>query len=176
MEAGKNYLLGVFGDEEVLLSAVKGVRGKGVKIHECYSPFPVHGLEDVLGYKRSRLPIVAFLFAMAGMSIALATQTWMYTMDWKMIVGGKPYFPVPDFVPITFEFAVLLTAFGMVGTFFIISDLKPHAKPRIFDKRSTDDKHIMAIDLDLNETSEAEIEAILKEVGAEEVNKKVFEN
>lgn len=176
MSLGKNYLLGVFGDDEVVLKAVSTVREKGLKIDEVYTPFPIHGMEDALGYNRSRLPIVAFLFAMTGMSLAIIMQVGMLVIEWPMVIGGKPHFAYPDFVPITFELSILFTAFGMVGTFFVRSDLKPYAKPRIFDLRSTDDKHIMAIDLDRNLSSAEEIEAVLKEVGAEEVNAKVFED
>lgn len=176
MDAGKNYLVGIYDDEDVLLNAVKDVREKGVKIHEVYTPFPVHGLEHALGYKESRLPIVAFLFAMTGTTLALTMQIFMMTVDWPMVVGGKPYLPFPDFIPITFELSVLLAAFGMVGTFFVKSDLKPYKLyPRMFDERSTDDKHVMAIDLALNSTEASKIETILKESGASEVNKKDFE-
>jgi len=177
MDAGKNFLVGVYDDEEILLNAVSAVRDNGVKIHECYTPFPVHGLEDALGYKRTRLPIVAFLFAMLGMSLALIMQIGMLVVDWPMIIGGKPFFSFPDFVPVTFELSVLLTAFGMVGTFMVISDLKPYKiNPRMFDIRSTDDKHIMAVDLDLNSKSESELADVLKASGASEVNKKNFED
>jgi hypothetical protein len=64
----------------------------------------------------------------------------------------------------------------MVGTFLVVSDMKPWAKPRIFDKRSTDDKHVMAIDLDLNSADKEEITRILSETGASEVNSKQFED
>ena len=59
MESSKNYVVGIFNDEDVLLHAVEDIRGKGVKIEEVYSPFPVHGLDEMLGYKRSRLPIAS---------------------------------------------------------------------------------------------------------------------
>ena len=62
MDVNKNFLVGVFEDEDVLLDAVTKVRNSGVKIHEVYSPFPVHGLDERLGYKRTRLPIAAFFF------------------------------------------------------------------------------------------------------------------
>lgn len=177
MKAGKNYLVGIFDDEDVLLQGVSKVRHDGVDIHECYTPFPVHGLEHALGYKASRLPIVAFLFAMTGTTLALTMQIYMMTIDWPMNIGGKPFFAFPDFVPITFELSILLAAFGMAGTFFVKSDLKPYKiYPRMFDIRSTDDKHVMAIDLDLNyKKTEAEIMKVLEEAGASEVNKKVFE-
>ena len=176
MDADKNFLVGVFDDEDVLLSGVTSIRQSGVKIHEVYSPFPVHGLDEVLGYKRSRLPIAAFLFGITGTSLALFTQIWMLGYDWPMIIGGKNFASLPPFVPVTFEFTVLLAALGMVGTFMIASDLKPYKWPRQFDLRSTQDKHIMAIDLALNKgKTKAEITSILKAAGATEVKEKNFE-
>jgi hypothetical protein len=176
MDADKNFLVGVFDDEDVLLNGVTSIRQSGVKIHEVYSPFPVHGLDEVLGYKRSRLPIAAFMFGITGTSLALFTQIWMLGYDWPMIIGGKNFASLPPFVPVIFEFTVLLAALGMVGTFMIASDLKPYKWPRQFDIRSTEDKHIMAIDLALNKgKSKAEIASILKGAGASEVNEKNFE-
>jgi hypothetical protein len=176
MERDTNFILGVYDDEDVLLHAIKDVRSSGIKIHEVYSPYPVHGIDDVLGYKRSKLPIAAFLFGILGTSLALTMQFYMMRFDWPMIIGGKDFAAVPDFIPVTFEMTVLLAAFGMVGVFMISSNLKPWAQPRIFDLRITDDKHVMAIDIANNTSMELEkIQEILKSSGASEVNKKSFE-
>ena len=176
MAANKNFLVGVFEDEDVLVNAVRTLRTKGVRIHEVFTPFPVHGLDEVLGYKRSRLPIAAFLFGMTGTSLALLMQFWMLGFDWPMIIGGKNYTSLPPFIPVTFELTVLLSALGMVATFLITSDMKPYAWPRQFDVRSTDDKHVMAVDVDLNSAkSKDEITRLLKDAGASEVNQKSFE-
>lgn len=172
MANGKDFLVGIYEDEDVLLDAIRNIREKGVKIHEVYSPFPVHGIEDALGYRRSRLSIVAFLFGLLGTSLALVMQIGMMTVDWPMIIGGKDYLPLPSFIPVTFELTVLLASFGMVGTFLIISNLKPWGKPKLFDIRITDDKHVMAIDLEKNKTDESALNKILTESGASEVNKK----
>ena len=174
MESNKHYVVGIFNDEDVLLHAVEHIREKGAKIQEVYSPFPVHGLDDALGYRRSRLPIASFLFGMTGTILALATQMLMLGYDWPMIIGGKNFVSLPPFIPVTFEFTVLLAAFGMVGTFLVVSDLKPYKWPRTFDIRSTDDKHVMAIDLASNKLSKDQISQILKDNGAEEVNEKNF--
>lgn len=175
MELNKNFLVGVFDDEDVVLNAVTQIRGKGVKIHEVYSPFPVHGLDEVLGYKRSRLPRAAFLFGMTGTTLALVMQIWMLGVDWPMIIGGKNFASLPPFIPVTFELTVLLASLGMVATFMIVSDLKPYKWPRQFDVRSTDHKHVMAIDLAANKALTPEVIAgILREAGAEEVNEKNF--
>ncbi len=169
-----NYLTGVYEDEDVLLGAIKKVRESGIKIHEVYSPFPVHGIDDALGYKRSKLAIAAFLFGLTGTSLALIMQIGMMGIDWPMIIGGKDYIPIPSFIPVTFELTVLLAAFGMVGTFFVVANLKPWGKPKIFDLRITDDKHVMAVDLGKNKLDESKISAILKDSGASEVNKKTL--
>ena len=176
MEKDTHFILGVYDDEDVLLHAVEKVRGTGVKIHEVYSPYPVHGLEHVLGYKRSRLPIAAFLFGMLGTTLALTMQFYMMKFDWPMIIGGKDHAAFPDFIPVSFELTVLLASFGMVSVFMISSNLKPWAQPRIFDLRSTDDKHIMAIDIANNSAIQVEeIKEILRSSGATEVNNKSFE-
>jgi hypothetical protein len=176
MDGNKNFLVGVFEDEDVLISAVRKVRSSGVKIHEVYSPFPVHGLDEALGYKKTRLPIAAFIFGLTGTCLALLMQIWMLGYDWPMIIGGKNFTSLPPFIPVTFELTVLLSALGMVATFMIISDMKPYGWPRQFDIRSTDDKHVMAVDVDLNGAkSKDEITRLLKDAGASEVNVKTFE-
>ena len=176
MDADKNFLVGIFDDEDAVLSGIKGVRDSGIKIHEVYSPFPVHGIADALGIKKSRLPIAAFLFGMTGTTCALTMQIWMLGFDWPMIIGGKNHASLPPFIPVTFEMTVLFAAFGMVGTFMIVSGLKPYAWPRQFDLRSTEDKHVMAVDLAVNHgKSKEEISRILKSAGASEVNEKSFE-
>jgi len=103
-------------------------------------------------------------------------QIWMLGFDWPMIIGGKDFASLPPFIPVTFELTVLLAALGMVGTFMIASNLKPYKWPRQFDLRSTDDKHVMAIDLALNSgKGKDEIARLLKNAGASEVNEKNFE-
>jgi hypothetical protein len=176
MDADKHFVVGIFDDEDVLLKGIKKVRDGGVKIQEVYSPFPVHGIDDALGIKRTRLPIAAFLFGLTGTSLALLMQIWMLGYDWPMIIGGKNHASLPPFIPVTFELTVLLSALGMVATFMIVSDLKPYKWPRQFDVRSTDDKHVMAVDLAVNGgKSKDDLKRLLKDSGASEVNEKSFD-
>ena len=175
MDTNKHFIVGVYSDDEVVLKAIKKIREDKISVHEVYSPFPIHGIDDALGYKRSRLPIAAFLFGALGLILALTMQFWMMGVDWPMIIGGKNFASLPPFIPVTFELTVLLSALGMVGTFMIASDLKPYRKFRIFDSRITDDKHVIAIDLGINTASKEELQKILMDTGAEEVNEKSFE-
>lgn len=169
------YIVGVYGDDDLVLKAVKSIRTANVKIHEVFSPFPIHGIDEALGYKHSRLPRAAFAFGVLGLSLALLMQYWMMGYDWQMIIGGKNYASLPPFIPVAFEITVLLSALGMVATFFIASDLKPYKKPKIFDIRITDDKHVIAIDLAENKLAKDEISKIVAQSGAEEVNEKSFD-
>ena len=172
MNKDNKFLIGFFDDDEVLLKAISFVREKGLKIHEVYSPFPVHGIENALGYKRSRISIAAFCFGFLGTCLALTMMIGMMTNDWPMIIGGKEFLPFPTFIPVVFEMTVLLSAFGMVGTFLVVSNLKPWGSPVQFDLRSTDDKHVMAIELNKNSLSKDKILRILKSSGALETNEK----
>lgn len=175
MATNNKYLVGVYGDDDIALKAVKSIRAANIKIHEVFSPFPIHGIDEALGYKHSRLPKAAFMFGALGLALALLMQYWMMGYDWQMIIGGKNFASLPPFVPISFELTVLISALGMVATFLIASDLKPYKKPRIFDIRITDDKHVIAIDLGQNKLGKEEISKIVADTGAEEVNEKNFD-
>ena len=174
-EKGKKFIIGIYEDEDILLDAISSVKDKGVNIYEVYSPFPVHGIENKLGYKRSRLSIAAFCFGFIGLCLALTMMIGMMTIDWPMIIGGKDFLPLPVFIPVTFEMTVLLSAFGMVGTFFVVSDLKPWGIPKTFDLRSTDDKHVMAIEIEKNRMKEVELKKLLVSNGASEASIKVMD-
>ncbi len=174
MEKNKHFIVGIFNDHDILLSAVKKIRTEGVNIYEVFSPYPVHHLEHALGYTRSRMPVAAFFFGLTGTTCAILMQVLMMGVDWPMIIGGKSFIAVPDFVPVSFEMTVLFSAFGMVGTFLFTRDLKPYKVPRIFDRRSTDDKHVMAIDIADNTKSVEDIKELLTSVNAEEVYNKDF--
>ena len=172
--SGKRYSVGIYEHEDTVKTAVKSLQDGGVKIHEVYSPYAIHGMEDYLGYKLSRLPKAAFLFGLTGTILALTMLYLMMGYDWPMIIGGKNFAALPPFIPVTFEITVLLASFGMVFTFFIASDLKPWGRPKIYDNRITVDKFAIAIDLDKNTKSQSEIDAILNSSGASEVNEKNF--
>jgi len=167
------YLIGIYDDEDVLLHAVEHVRHSGVKIHEVFTPFPIHGMEDALGYNRSRISKAAFMFGVLGLICAHSMIFYMLNHDWPMIVGGKSTLPYPDFIPVSFEATVLFAAFGMVGTFLVVSNLLPGKKPLIFDIRSTDDKFVVAVNLGENSKSVDEISTLLKHEGATEVYEKL---
>jgi len=172
MSSTTNYILGVYDDEDEVLHAVTAVKAQGIKIEDVFSPFPIHGLDVAVGHARTRLPIAAFMFGTLGMICALSLISYTMVFDWPMIIGGKDFFALPNWIPVTFEGTVLFTAFGLVTTFCASNNLYPGNKVEPLDLRITDDKFVMAINVDKNKVSAADIKKALKDSGAIEVNTK----
>lgn len=167
-------IYGLYTDDEVILNAAREMVAKGVKVKDVYSPFPIHGIDKVLGVKWTRLAIVAFLFGITGTALALLGMWYMLIQDWPMNIGGKPSFSlienVPAFIPITFEFTVLCAAHGMALTYLLRNWTLPGVSPRNPDPRTTDDHFAMEIHSDQNKKlSTDEIQNLLKESGAVEI-------
>ena len=162
------YILGHFKDPDDLMHGIDKLHESNVTIYDVFTPMPIHGIEDKLGIKRSRLGRVAFCFGITGTLTAVSMIWYMLVYDWPMNIGGKPNFAFPDFVPIMFELTVLFCAFGMVGTYFFVNHLAPGRAPRVMDLRATNDRFVIAIDARENPYPD-KIDNILKEAGAVEV-------
>jgi hypothetical protein len=176
MELGtQKYIVGIYSDDDVILHAVPQVRAKGIRIHEVYSPFAIHGMDPALGYKHSRLPIAAFMFGTCGLLGAFSLITLTNGSDWPLNIGGKPHVSV-TMVPVSFEGTVLIAALGMVGTFLLASGLGPGSKKTIFDPRASDDKFVMAVNVSKNKNVSVEdIKEAMRQSGAIEVYEKEVE-
>ena len=148
MVAGSTKVLyGLYNDEEDLKSAVRMANKSHLEIMDVFSPFPVHGLDPLLGLKESRLHVLGFIYGAIGCLFAFLAMSWIFTRDWPMMFGGKPYWSVPAFIPITFESTVLFSAWGMTLTFYTICGMWPGVKANILDNRITDDKFCVAFNV-----------------------------
>ena len=98
MKQGANEVLfGLYDDEEILLNAVKQAKADHLDIMDVYTPFPVHGLDPILGLSESRLHVAGFIYGAIGCLFGFLFMTWVFTRDWPIIFGGKPYFSAPAF-------------------------------------------------------------------------------
>ena len=168
----KDIVYGLYNDEEDLLRAVKVARDQHLEIMDVYTPFPVHGLDPLLGLSESRLHIAGFVYGAIGTLTAFIGMSWMMAKDWPITIGGKPHWAIPAFIPITFEVTVLFASIGMVVSFYIINGLGPGVVNPTIDLRITDDKFCIAFDK--SETDAAKAEAFLRSTGAAEVNAKTI--
>lgn len=166
--AVKKFVVGNFYDEAVLFPAVKKVRRAGYKIHDVFTPFPIHGLDQAMGLRDTSLHTAGFIYGITGTTTAVSFITWALTIDWQLNFGGKPFFSLPAWIPITFELTVLFAAVGMVLTFCYLCQLAPFVKKDHFNPRSTDDTFTMAIEC-TSKTNEAEVVSFLQSIGAADV-------
>ncbi|QEM13985.1 MULTISPECIES: DUF3341 domain-containing protein [Mucilaginibacter] len=162
------YILGVFDDPDEMMHGIDKLQKNSVPIYDVYTPMPIHGIEAKLNIKDSRLGYAAFMFGCLGGTIMFSMVYYMLVHDWPINIGGKNFFAIPDFIPVTFEWTVLWTSFGMTFTFFFASHLFPGRTPRVMDLRATDDKFVIAINAKGNIPHE-DITNLLKEAGATEV-------
>ena len=168
----------MYDDDDVLMAAAKDLVGQGVRVKDVFSPFPVHGIDPVIGIKRTRLAICSFMFAMTGTSLALLGMWYFMIQDWPMNIGGKPSFSLienlPAFVPVTFEFTVLCGAHGMAITYLLRNGTLPGMPATNPDPRTTDDKFVLEILSDENEMDAAGIEAAVNETELLEISIKDY--
>jgi hypothetical protein len=142
---------------------------------DVFTPFPVHGLDKALGLEESRLHIAGFAYGLTGTLTAFLFMTWVFTRDWPIIFGGKPYWSVPAFIPITFELTVLFAAIGMVVSFFTVCGLAPGRVNPTLDDRITDDKFCIAFDAaGAGDEERDRLRTFLSGTGASEVNMKTI--
>lgn len=176
--ANDKYIIGLFDHEDKLIKAVRAFKEKGIEITNTLTPFPVHGLEGELGLKENRLHTAGFIFGVTGLVLALFIMTWVFTINYPLNVGGKPFFSLPAFIPIIFELMVLFAAVGMVMVYMIRNNLAPGHIPRIFDDRITDDRFALLFEV-TNDTTKEDINAIactLKSSNAVDIKMKEFDD
>ena len=170
MEASK-VIHAIYTDDDILMSAVKKVKAARFHIEEIYTPFPVHGLDKAMGLAPTRIAITAFMYGLVGLTVAIVMMNFIMIEDWPQDIGGKPSFSyiqnMPAFVPIMFELTVFFAAHLMVITFYLRSRMWPFKNAENPDPRTTDDHFLMEIAVHGNES---ELESLLKETGAVEIN------
>jgi hypothetical protein len=171
-----NTIYALYNDDHVVYEGAKKLVNKGVKIKDVFSPFPIHGIDPIIGVRKTRLAICAFIYGLTGMSLAILGMWYFMIEDWPMNIGGKPNYTLlqnlPAFVPVIFEITVLCTAHGMILTYFIRNETLPGMKAKNPDPRTTDDMFAVEIELDYQPLTEEELVAYLKETGAVEINKR----
>lgn len=126
-------IVGFWKDEESLKAAARKTRDAGFKKFDALSPFPIHGLDEACGLKRSWIPWVTFVFGITGTFLGWAFQYYVAAVDWPIIIGGKPYHSLPAFVPVMFELTILLGALSSVVACLVIACRLPKVDPPVID-------------------------------------------
>jgi len=159
-------IVGSFTSEEDVLGAARAAREHGFRIADAYTPYPVHGLAQAMGLRRSRLPWVCFGLALFGATTKLAFQFWAMAVDWPVNVGGKPWNSFPAYVPVTFEVMVLLSGLGVVLAFLLRCRLFPGRPSAPLFRGATDDIFVLALERPEDPADENVARQLLREYQA----------
>ena len=167
----------MYDDDDILKDGARKVVDQGVKVADVFSPFPIHGIDPIIGVEHTRLGIAAFLYGITGTCLALLGMKYFMIIDWPMNIGGKPSFSLienlPAFIPVTFEFTVLCAAHGMAITYLLRNKTLPGMPASNPDPRTTDDKFVMEVRLsDNSKFTSDELHKMLKETGIVEISEK----
>ena len=137
---------------EALEAAAIQVRDAGYENWDCHTPYPVHGMDDAMGLKPTKIGIISFVAGMTGLVTAVLMIQYMNNWDYPLIIGGKPVGlgAFPSMVPIMFELTVLLTGFGTLFGLLHLTRLPMHHHPVFESERfeaATDDKFFISIEV-----------------------------
>jgi hypothetical protein len=142
-------LMAEFDDPGALLKAAKTAYAEGYRDLDAYSPFPVHGLSEAIGFHKTRVSWFTLVAGLTGAATGFALQyignAWHYPYD----IGGKPYFSWPAYIPITFECTILFAAFTTGIAMLVMNGLPmpyhPVFNAKHFD-RATSDRFFLCIE------------------------------
>lgn len=139
-----------FKSPDDIISAARKVTKAGYTNFDVNTPYPVHGMDRAMNIKPSKLGFVTLVMGLSGASIALLFMYWTMSVDYPLVIGGKPFFALPAFIPITFEVTVLLatvsTVIAMLALFFRLPDNKHPLHDTEYMKSVSADKFGLVIE------------------------------
>jgi len=113
-------ILAEFDTATDMVDAATKVRDAGYTKTDAFSPFPLHEIDEALGIKRSILPYLVFAGGVTGLLTGLGLTFFVHVIDYPIIVGGRPHFSLPAFIPPMYELTILFSAFVAVfGMLFL---------------------------------------------------------
>ncbi len=157
-----------------LYHAAEQVRDAGYRRWDVYSPFPIHGMDQAMGLRKSWLSALVFLGGVAGLATAVILQFYPSSIEYPLIVAGKPtnFFTVPAFFPVMFELTVLISAFTATFGMIILNGLPRWHYP-IFSwdrfKKVTNDGFFLAIEAKDPLFNQESTRVLLEKIGARHI-------
>jgi mono/diheme cytochrome c family protein len=154
--AGRTIVLGLFENADALLSAAAAAKPKNLGRLEAYTPYPIHGIDEVLGLRRSPLGAMVMVMGIVGALTALGFQYWISAIDYPIVTGGKPPWSWEAFIPIMFEVTVLFATFTAgLGMLLLLNRLPFFGHPVLGSKSIaaiTRNQFALAVEADSSRT------------------------
>jgi Protein of unknown function (DUF3341) len=143
MSAGRLFIAW-FDNEDEVLDATRAARKAGLAIEDVYAPYAIHGIDEAMGLRQSRLTWVCFGAGLGGLLSMLLFLWWMTVVSWPLNVGGKPLFSWQAYIPVVFEFTVLCAGLSTVAALLFAAGLWP-GKQRVVLPGVTNDRFALAL-------------------------------
>lgn len=170
---------GLFNTPDEIIEAAKKVADSKYEKYDVHTPYPVHGMDGAMKLKPSRLPYVALVVGILAMLGMLASMYWMSNVDYPLVIGGKPFFALPSWIPVLFEITVLSASIATVVAMIIVAFKFPNLSHPLHDtdfmKSITADKYGVSIEV-ADDESEEDVKAFLESIGANNVSAVYWDN
>jgi hypothetical protein len=162
-----------FSSARALLHAAQKIQNLGFRRWDVYSPFPIHGMDQAMNFKRSKVSLFSLLGGCTGLTTAFVLIYYTSAINYPLIVQGKPYFALEPSLPIFFELTILLTAFGTILGLLLLT-LMPRLHHPVFNwdrfKKVSDDGFFLVLEsADPRFDAEAS-KKLLREIGGDHVS------
>ena len=150
-----NIVLGLYESADALMKGIHTVKPKKLGRLEAYTPYPIHGIDEALGLRRSPLGAMVMVMGILGALTALGAEYWISAIDYPITTGGKAPWSWEAFVPIMFEVTVLFATFTAgLGMLLVLNRLPYFGHPILTSKsiaKITRDQFALAIEVEPND-------------------------
>jgi hypothetical protein len=161
-------VFGLFDSAEEIIKAAEKTREKNYSGFDCFTPLPVHGLDDAMGLPRSGIPWISFFMGIFGCTFGFLFPYLVHTHDWQINFSGKSFTAWPAYVPIVFEVTVFMAGMSAAAALFILARLgKGSRKPLHPDISSH--RFALWIPSSAPNYKQEEVVEFLKSLGAKDV-------
>jgi len=171
---------GLFNTPDEIIKAAKEVNKAGYKKFDIHTPYPVHGLEKAMKLPRSPLGYFAFVLGATGAALALFFMWWTMSVAYPNNIGGKPFFSLPAFIPVTFEVTVLLASVGTVISMIVIFFKFPNNSHPLHDtdymKAVSTDKYGLCIESNDPNFNLEKVKNFFSSIGAYNITEIYWDN
>lgn len=167
-------LVAEFETADQLIRAVRKTREAGYRRIDAYAPFPVEGLSEALGLRRSKVPLITLIGGLCGGLGGFGFQYWVSKIAYPLNIGGRPYNSWPAFIPVTFELTVLGATLSAVLGMLALNGLPQPHHPLFnvhrFAKHATSDRFFLSIESRDPKFHRAETARFLQGLAPQHVN------
>lgn len=169
----------LFNTPDEIIHAAEEVAKAGYTRFDVNTPYPVHGMDKAMKLRQSRIGVFTFAFGLLGTISIVALMTWITLVDYRLVIGGKPFWTWPAFVPIAFEITVLLAAVFTVVTMIVLYFKFPNVSHPLHDtpymKQVSSDKFGIYVQANDPKFEETAVRALLQKVGGNQIGPVYFD-